>query len=154
MKKIDVGQTIQILANIGVLAGIAFLAFELQQNTRAVQLASAQSYLTGGSELDLRIATDADLAALLLRSNSSLSPVEELQLERFRYAVFRQWETAQYLYSIDAMDESLWLAYRQEIRRVFLSADSMMRYWSRSRESFTPAFREEIEAMLGETDGQ
>ena len=32
MKKIDLGQTITILANVGVIAGIVFLAFELRQN--------------------------------------------------------------------------------------------------------------------------
>jgi hypothetical protein len=34
MKKIDLGQTIGILANLGVIAGIGFLAVELQQNNR------------------------------------------------------------------------------------------------------------------------
>ncbi len=33
MKKIDVGQTIGILANLGVVAGILFLVVEIQQNT-------------------------------------------------------------------------------------------------------------------------
>ena len=32
MKKIDLGQTITVLANVGVIAGIAFLGFELSQN--------------------------------------------------------------------------------------------------------------------------
>lgn len=32
MKKIDLGQSISILANVGVIAGIVFLAFELRQN--------------------------------------------------------------------------------------------------------------------------
>lgn len=32
MRKIDVGQTVSILANIGVIAGIVFLAVELNQN--------------------------------------------------------------------------------------------------------------------------
>ena len=32
MKKIDVGQTVTILANLGVIAGIIFLAIELRQN--------------------------------------------------------------------------------------------------------------------------
>jgi hypothetical protein len=31
MKKIDLGQTIAIFANIGVIAGIVFLSVELQQ---------------------------------------------------------------------------------------------------------------------------
>ena len=32
MKKIDLGQTLGILANVGVIAGIVFLGYELQQN--------------------------------------------------------------------------------------------------------------------------
>ena len=32
MKKIDLGQTITILANVGVIVGIVFLAIELRQN--------------------------------------------------------------------------------------------------------------------------
>jgi len=38
MKKIDLGQTITILANIGVIAGIVFLGYELRQNTGAIKL--------------------------------------------------------------------------------------------------------------------
>ena len=150
MKKIDLGQTIAILANLGVIAGIAFLAFELRQNTQAVELASAQAYLTGGSELDLRIATDKDLASLLLRGGDPepLTAVEALQLERWNYAVLRQWETAQYLHSIGALDERLWLAYRQEIGKIFLRGGRMREYWSSNSESFTPAFRSEIEELL------
>jgi len=32
LKKIELGQTITILANFGVIAGIVFLGIELQQN--------------------------------------------------------------------------------------------------------------------------
>lgn len=38
MKKIDLGQTITILANVGVIAGIVFLGIELNQNTRQLAL--------------------------------------------------------------------------------------------------------------------
>ena len=38
MKKLDFGQTVQILANIGVIAGIVFLGFEIQQNNAALNL--------------------------------------------------------------------------------------------------------------------
>ena len=34
MKKIDLGQTISLLANIGVLVGIVFVGFELRQSNR------------------------------------------------------------------------------------------------------------------------
>ncbi len=34
MKKIDLGQTIQIVASLGVIAGILFLGYEIHQNNR------------------------------------------------------------------------------------------------------------------------
>ncbi len=40
MKKIELGQTIAILANVGVIAGILFLAIELRQNNEALGLQS------------------------------------------------------------------------------------------------------------------
>ena len=45
MKKIDPGQTIQILANVGVIAGIAFLAVELRQNNELLRSSSRQALL-------------------------------------------------------------------------------------------------------------
>lgn len=41
MKKIDLGQAISILANIGVIAGIVFLVVEIQQNTAAIRSQSS-----------------------------------------------------------------------------------------------------------------
>jgi hypothetical protein len=43
MQKIDFGQSIGILAKLGVIAGIVFLALELQQNNEV--LVSGQSDL-------------------------------------------------------------------------------------------------------------
>ena len=37
MKKINLGQLIGILANLGVIAGIVFLAFELEQNNQLME---------------------------------------------------------------------------------------------------------------------
>ena len=42
MKKMDLGQTLQILANFGVIAGIVFLAIEIRQNTDSQRMLAAQ----------------------------------------------------------------------------------------------------------------
>lgn len=39
MKKIDLGQTVGILANVGVIAGLVFLVVEINQNTQATNTA-------------------------------------------------------------------------------------------------------------------
>ena len=41
MKKIDLGQTITILANMGVIAGIVFLGIEIRQNQQSLDEANA-----------------------------------------------------------------------------------------------------------------
>ncbi len=48
MRKINVGQTVGILANVGVIAGIVFLVFELQQN-REMMRAQTRNELSMGA---------------------------------------------------------------------------------------------------------
>jgi hypothetical protein len=56
MKKIDIGQTITILANLGVIAGIVFLGIELQQNNRFLAAEARLSLIEQrGSALEVTI---------------------------------------------------------------------------------------------------
>jgi hypothetical protein len=150
MKKIDLVQSVTILANLGVIAGIFFLVFELQQNTQAVRLSSAQSYLTGGNTLDFHIASNPEFAGLLIADDNGveLTDAQSLQLDRWNYAVLRQWETAHYLQSIGALDDELWMAYRQEIKKILLRSAGLQRYWMSGADSFTLAFRSFIDGLL------
>jgi len=56
MKKIDLGQTVSILANVGVIAGIVILAIEIRQNTDSLDesrnLAIAEAQQARQSQLD------------------------------------------------------------------------------------------------------
>ena len=47
MKKLDLGQTITILANIGVIAGIVFLGLEIRQNNELMAAEARYKVLTG-----------------------------------------------------------------------------------------------------------
>ena len=83
MKKIDLGQTITILANIGVIAGIGFLALEVHQNNELMS-AEARRSRTESSESAFRaIAENADLAEIFVkaRQGQEFSAIEE---QRFR----------------------------------------------------------------------
>jgi hypothetical protein len=89
MKKIDVGQAITILANIGVIAGIVFLAIEVQQNqasldeanriNRAASLRTAVEYF---NDIRMSVATDAELADIWSRGNSG-EELDGLEASRF-----------------------------------------------------------------------
>ena len=85
MKKIDLGQAITILVNMGVIAGIVFLGIELRQNN---ELLSAEARATRLSvrlnENQLPI-ENPDLANALIkhRHGDELTEHEQLVLDRY-----------------------------------------------------------------------
>ena len=85
MKKIDLGQTINSLANIGVIAGIIFLGLELNQNNDILeaQRLAALSELNGTGWKSL--VDHPDLIPLLLkdREGSDLSADEEFLMNSY-----------------------------------------------------------------------
>ena len=68
MKKIDLGQTITILANVGVIAGIVFLGIELQQNNEllVVQAEMAMSDVRANTIL-ADVVQEPELIELMLK---------------------------------------------------------------------------------------
>jgi hypothetical protein len=89
MKKIDLGQTISILANIGVIAGIGFLALEVRQNNELMS-GEARRSRTESSESAFRtIAENADFAEIFVKAGQGeeLSAVEEQRFRAFWMAL-------------------------------------------------------------------
>lgn len=76
MKKLDVGATIQVLANVGVLAGIILLAVELRQNNNllGVELrANSTERILGTATIVLE---NPYLIELLEKDAGGLTPAE------------------------------------------------------------------------------
>ena len=82
MKKLDLGQIVTLLANLGVIAGIVFFAYELQQNN---QLLEAEARAT---RIGLRVShsdvlfRDQQFAEIMSRAQAGddLTDAEELRL--------------------------------------------------------------------------
>lgn len=93
MKKIDLGQTIGILANLGVIAGIIFLAVELQQNNQLseVQVEMALTATQANTVL-ADIVEQPQLIALMLKDERSLTEVERQRLIALGLRVLRNWQ--------------------------------------------------------------
>jgi len=93
MKKIDLGQMISIVANLGVIAGIAFLGIELRQNNELLEAESRTSRSERAIGL-LLLASNRDLAAVLAKLNDGgkLDSTEQVQLRSYVISVFRGFE--------------------------------------------------------------
>jgi hypothetical protein len=120
MKKPDLGQTLTILANVGVIAGIIFLAYEIRQNTAAIQSSTVQDYIDGTIELMSDLATNSDLNDAwnaYMAGDESLSDADEVRAlfmvrsQWFRYqGAFAQWQRG-------SMNASDWEIGRQQMCR-------------------------------------
>jgi hypothetical protein len=94
MRNIDLGQMIAILANVGVIAGIVFLAIELRQNNRFLS-AQAEFNLFQNRSVDSReIYEDPDLAELWTKINNGLelSESDELRIKFWANNVLVNWQ--------------------------------------------------------------
>ena len=93
MKKIDFGQVIGILANLGVIAGIVFLGIELSQNNRLMESQASYNLLqnsVGGIEL---ITTDDELALAVYKdiNGQELSEIEVFLLRLQYSGTLQKW---------------------------------------------------------------
>jgi len=141
MKKIDLGQTIQILANVGVIAGIAFLGFELQQNNELLR-ADARGDQRDARTYTLRlILSSPELidAAFKNTSGESLTDresfiVRSIELQRL---INWEWQFGEYQAGALALDELPVGAWRGNMR----NSPWLREVWSFFRNDVNSEFR-------------
>ena len=149
MKKIELGQMIQMLANIGVLASIVFLALEIRQNSHAVQAQSRAQIASDAADHLMRIAENPQLTEIHIRANDGeeLTEVEQAQLETVLQSRVRRWENIHYQYRQGLYSEEEYVGTRTAWRRV-ISSQSARQHWQQNRDSFSPEFAAEMDRLL------
>jgi hypothetical protein len=148
MKKIELGQTIGILANIGVIAGIVFLGYELRQNTSVALATASQNMANAESELLQQLFDDPEV--IFLFSKPELTDEEVVRLYAFLVIWARTYESHWSQYQAGVIDEETLLRYEG----AFITGLSFPRnrnWWRRSRDSFDRRFRAQIDEKLEAT---
>ena len=113
MKKLELGQILQLLGNLGVVVGILLLVYELNQNRQMMMAQTRHDLSQGTVELLLELANGSG-ADIHTRGNRG----EDLtELERARYtlmtiAQFRFHEDVVYQYRNGLFDEDEYQAQR------------------------------------------
>jgi len=95
MKKIDPGQAIAILANLGVIAGILFLAIELQQNNELLAAQARGALADRRTQFVEMVSSNPSLAAIVVkvRNGSALTEIEQLQFRMLGRRLFMSFES-------------------------------------------------------------
>lgn len=106
MKQIDLTQAASVLANLGVIAGIIFLALELRQNQHLVMAQTRNEIARMGIELG-QGNSEPDQASLIVRRNQGqpLTPEERFRLNRWASNWLQYFENMEYQYRQGLFDE-------------------------------------------------
>lgn len=105
MKKIQFGQAIGILANVGVIASIVFLAIELHQNNEQLELQIREEYAARrNSVLDI-VLQYPGLLALFEKQADQLTEIERDRLTLLGIKTILVWEEQYCAISSGLQDE-------------------------------------------------
>ena len=150
MKRIDLGQTIQILANVGVVAGIVILAIEIQQNTRSLEVGAYQE-LIGQIGDFIEMQSREPEVALMARATTSLSDLtgeEGVKVGAYFYTVARLGDLAYYQYQRGLLStERLESVVGPLNDRVCLPF--FRQFWAQSNYNFVESYRDYVDAKIG-----
>ena len=145
-----------LAANVGVLAGIIFLAYEIQQNTAATRLEAAGNFQSSFAEIELLIAGNPEFAELLRkgREGEEISSAEELRLFVFYGNVLRQWQFTHFQYLSDALDEDIWQGQRAFLAQVIGDDLGLFKHWQLHKRQYSAPFNEVVESIVVELESE
>ncbi len=142
-------QWLTLLANIGVVAGIVFLVFELQQNNKQLELQSYQSWVAANLEINTALTDPAlsEILALGHPNSVNLSNESFIAYAMINMSVMQMAQSTDYLYRSGSLDRELWEA---EMNRAagILALPGVRQWWDAGgRTQLTPSFVEFLESI-------
>ena len=147
--KFNVSQTIVVLANLGVIAGIVFLGYELRQTRISLEDSShlSSTVLSQDSFDRLWEPGFAEVYQLGMKDISSLSPAQRLQFDAYVFQRMSVWEYAFYSYRRGTMDPEIWFGwdanFLSEIR-----GEAWQEAWLPIRYTYGAGFVEHVERVI------
>jgi hypothetical protein len=144
MKKIDVGETMQIVANLSVIAGLAFIAFQVRQNTVAVQAQTLQSLEESSVTYLENLARDPETRAIVFKLNANPDEVtldEAMRVSLLVRAQFTRYQSAYLQWQKGSLSEPGWIAYTKTICG---SGSQLSNPWARAQAITWPLLRNDL----------
>ncbi len=137
MKKLDFGQAATLLANIGVIAGIVFLAIEIQQNTGEIRSQASLGINDALARMNSAIYQDAELADILIRGRASLSNLDPVEYARFQAFYLERVNLAVYVSNLEReATTDVHINYIGALTREIASYPGVGEFWSSWRENW------------------
>jgi hypothetical protein len=148
-------QWLNLLASLGVIAGLVFLAIEINQSTQ-VTIAAASQELTNQSLEYFSLGMDNQVISRAQHKQSvgeELDAFEQSQLWLHQYFNFRVFENAFLQYRRGFYDQSEWEKYRRIIYRRLSKDIFAKKMWEESDGDWTHEFAAEVNSIRDSIGG-
>ena len=142
-----------LVANFAVIAGILFLAIEIQQNTKQLKLQSYQSWVAANLEINTAIA-NPELAAIVSRGHpdsAKLTKESYIAYAMFHMSMLQMAQSTHYLYLQGSLDEELWQS-EMDRAALIISQGGVRQWWEAGgKTQLTPSFVNFLESIESKT---
>ncbi len=144
-----VNQWLSLIANLGVIAGVLFVGWEIQQNTEQMRAEIAHEIMSSLREAGqpLTELSTADIYARGVADPDTLSDAEKYQFNAITAAFFRVFEEAFLHYREGRLEEAYWQSISGQLERV-LRTPGIRQNWQQTQGSYNPAFREWGDSLI------
>ncbi len=145
-----IGALAELFGAVGVIATLAFLARQIQQNTRALRASTHHGIIQERNELNFRFGLDPSATELLLRGSRNRDDLdfhEQYRNTLLMRATFGASEDTYVQYREGMCDSETWKLTKALLRPT-MKSPGFSAWWERHREFFRAEFRSEIDALL------
>ena len=139
-----------VLANIGILAGVIFLAIEIRQSNVAVTAQMQDSIADGFISLNMATITEPAVGRVWvvgLYEPDRLSDVEAIQFSMHMRGLFNQYRRVHGLYRSGLLSESDWALYAREAASTMTTPGGEL-HWEGNE--MDPDFLADVEPYIGQ----
>jgi len=142
----------EIIGAVAIVLSLIYVAYELRENTRALQATSRQAL--GDQDLAFfQTLLDPSILAGAYdkkRRGEDLSDLEISQLQERQHLNFRIFEHAYSLYRMDALEDREWERYERVVSINICTNEIAKGMWPRYEKGFDPEFREVVDSAMDE----
>lgn len=139
-----------LAANFGVLAGVLFLAVEMQQNTNAINAQSQQAIFTGSQEELFKFLEYPEITILLSSIDIEMSMEQKVQIDSMLISAQRAREFAWRQYTAGILDPLSWET-ELEVISILVGSERARGWWKQLGEvQFRGEFRDIVSRAANE----
>ena len=146
-------QWLTLVANIGVVAGVLFVGFEIKQNTEQVQAQVAQGIMAALREQGNALAQSTDVSEVYYRGLSglnNLSDTERFQVNAINAGYFRVFEEAFLHHKVGRLEDEYWNALSGQLKKV-LAIPGTRENWEQVGDNYNQDFIDFANSLINQT---